>query len=192
MDSCGIIYYLDDLFSHLYVSIHDPSKGVFSWFMPPDVAFIRELLMAYTLAFFGTPDEWRALTYRSRIVLHLGSAASILEGPMLHIFERHANGTASAISRRNLSVIAAGPGDKIVWLATPKVDTQEHLARALGETLVVALTGNLDRLLNSEIVAVTRVPLSWQSQVLGIGRWAVLAVGPALALFVAWNFIGKI
>ena len=76
----GPIYFV--IYMLLYTRL---VRGVFSWLMPPDVALIRELLVAYTLASFGKPGEWRGLAYRRRIAVHLGNAASILEGPMRRV-----------------------------------------------------------------------------------------------------------
>jgi hypothetical protein len=36
--------------------------------------------------------------------------------------------------------------EKVSWLATPKADTREFLARALARVLLIAATGDLDRL----------------------------------------------
>lgn len=110
---------------------------------------------------------------------------------MLRVLGGHKNGTAAAISRGNLSTIAAGIRGKIVWLATPKADTKEHLARALGSVLVITVAGDLDRLLGPETVVVNQIPLSWQNRLLGLGCWVVIALGPALAVYFGWRHINE-
>jgi hypothetical protein len=163
---------------------------VFSrWRLQPDVALVHELRSAFTLACSGKASEWRSFAYRREIAAHLSEAANILEGPMLRIMPGNVGGMARAVVQTNIQTVAAGLRQKLSWLVTPKPDTAEYLARAIGEVLVVAATGNLDRLLWSQMGVTTDAHFRWQDQLIAFARWAIVALGPALAVLLGWRLV---
>jgi len=161
----------------------------FRWRLPADVALVHELRVAYTLASSGKAGEWRSFAYRRQIAAHLSQAASILEGSMLRIIPASEGGTAKAIVQSNIKTVAAGLREKFSWLITPKPDTPEHLARAIGEILVVAATGNLDGLVGLGTDATSDVHFGWQGQLSAVGRWAIVALGPGVAVLLGWHSV---
>jgi hypothetical protein len=88
-----------------------------------------------------------------------------------------------------MQAIATDLREKLGWLVTPKSDTAEHLARAIGEVLIVAVTGDLDRLLGHQTTVATAARFRLRDQLIAFARWALIAVGPGLAVLVAWPAI---
>lgn len=157
--------------------------------MPPDVALVHNLLLAYTFVYSGTATEWRSINRRRLISINLREAANTLEGPMQRILLGNDGGMAGSIVQSNLNSIADGLRQKVGWLATPKADTREHLARAIGEALVVAATGEFDRLLGSGMATTSNVRSGWPEHIVAVGRWAIVALGPGLGVFLGWRKI---
>jgi hypothetical protein len=186
----GIVAPLIALYFILSIYLAIRLLTVFSrWRLAPDVALVHELRSAFTLACSGKASEWRSFAYRREIAAHLSEAANILEGPMLRIMPGNVGGIVRAVVQTNIQTVAAGLRQKLSWLVTPKPDTAEYLARAIGEVLVVAATGNLDRLLGSQMGVTTDAHFRWQDQLTAFARWAIVALGPALAVLLGWSLL---
>jgi hypothetical protein len=156
----------------------------------PDVALVRFLADAFTAVVDGGTSEFRSFTRRSEISAHLRAAAHLLDGPMLGMLT-NGDGAAEAIVRPHLQAAATGLLQKLAWLATPKNDTREYLARALGEALISAATGDLARLTSggAEQVMTAAVSVPWYGRLVGFARWSLIALGPAAALWFGWSLI---
>ena len=153
----------------------------------PDVELVRVLADAYTAVIAGGPSDFRSFARRAEICAYLRRAAHLLDGPMLRKLAR-GDRAAEAVVRPPLEAAAAGLRQKLPWLATPKNDTREHLARWLGEALIAATTGDLARLTDAE-PTVTAAAVTWQGRLVGFARWAFIALGPAAVLWLGWSLI---
>src|SRR6516225_7259840 len=66
---------------------------------------------------------------------------------------------------------------------------RRKVARAIGEILVVAATGNLDGLVGLGTDATSDVHFGWQGQLSAVGRWAIVALGPGVAVLLGWHSV---
>jgi hypothetical protein len=153
-----------------------------------DVALARALADAYIAVVAGGPSDFRSFARRSEISAHLRMAARLLDGPMLRMLSG-GDRAAEVVVRPHLEAAAAGLRQKLPWLATPKNDTREYLARALGEALIAATIGDLARLTGAEPVVTAAVAVSWQGRLVGFARWSLVALGPAGVLWLGWSLI---
>jgi hypothetical protein len=153
-----------------------------------DLGVVRALADAYTAVIAGGTSDFRSFARRAEISAHLRVAAGLLEGPMLRVLSG-GDRAAEMIVRPHLEAAAAGVREKLAWLATPKSDTREYLARALGEALIAATAGDLARLTSSEPVVTAAAGDTWQSRLIGFGHWSLVALGPAAALWLGWSLI---
>jgi hypothetical protein len=154
----------------------------------PDVVLVRVLADAYTAVVAGGPSDFRSFARRSEIATHLRVAAQLLDGPMLRILSG-GDRAAEAVIRPHLEAAAGGLRQKLPWLATPKNDTREYLARALGEALIAATIGDLARLTGAEPAITAAAAASWRDRLVGFARWVLFALGPASALWLGWPLI---
>jgi hypothetical protein len=74
---------------------------------------------------------------------------------------------------------------KVAWLATPRADTKRFLARALADELLIAVSGDLDRLEFSEVGQAQFTTVSWIARLRSIASWATVGFGPAIFLVVS-------
>jgi len=78
---------------------------------------------------------------------------------------------------------------KIAWLATPKAETRDFLARALARELLIAAIGDLDRL---EYAQLERADLpfdGWLTRLRRTLSWTAIAFAPVIIVLVvsAWQ-----
>ena len=79
----------------------------------------------------------------------------------------------------------AGLHRKVAWLATPKAETREFLARALASQLLIAATGDLDRLEYAELESAGSTATDWFARLRATVTWAAFGFRPAIpAIFV--------
>jgi hypothetical protein len=153
----------------------------------PDLGVVRALADAYTAVVAGGMNDFRSFARRAEIAAHLRVAAGLLEGPMLRMLSG-GDRAAETVVRPHLEAAAAGVREKLAWLATPKSDTREYLARALGEALIAATT-DLARLIGTQPGMPAATGVSWQERLVGFARWTLVALGPAAALWLGWSLI---
>jgi hypothetical protein len=75
---------------------------------------------------------------------------------------------------------------KIAWLATPRPETRDFLARTLGRELLIAATGDFDRL---EYAEFHRTDFPSDSRLTRLRRtlsWAAITFAPFIILVVSW------
>jgi hypothetical protein len=154
----------------------------------PDLRVVRALADAYTVVVAEGRSGFRSFARRREISAHLRLAASLLEGPMVRMLTG-GDRAAETVVQPHLKAAAAGVREKLVWLATPKNDTREYLARALGEALIAATTGDLARLIGEQPVVTVATGVSWQDRLVSFARWSLVALGPASALWLGWSLI---
>jgi hypothetical protein len=141
--------------------------------MPDSTPFRESLADAFKTVADGGPAVWRSIAAREKAAAYVSEAANVIEGPIARKFVRSA-GDAGAGAR----LLAAGAAlrQKVAWLATPQPDTRDFLARALAKELLIAATGDLDRLECAEITRSLRA--GRLTQFVAIVSWAVLTFGP--------------
>jgi hypothetical protein len=74
---------------------------------------------------------------------------------------------------------------KVAWLATPRAETQKFLARALADELLIAVTGNLDRLDYVEIEGTGSKTVGLFARLRATVSWGVFGFGPAIFVVVS-------
>lgn len=155
----------------------------------PEAALVLSLARAYGIAAFGGSRGWRSTAQRCEIAGELRYAAKIIEGPMLRMLATAGGSGGEAAVRKRLIAVADALRSKLTWLATPKADTREKLARILGEMLLAAATGNLDRLGSDEgePAGLTRTRLL--ARLAANVRWVATALSPAMVLWFAWDSV---
>jgi hypothetical protein len=158
--------------------IFKTQKLILRW-RAPDLVLVRALADAFTTVAEGGPAVWRSIAGREKAAAYVSEAANVIDGPIARKFVRSAGHLAAGA--RLLSASAA-LRQKITWLATPQPETREFLARALARELLIAATGDLDRLESAEITG--SLPASRLRRFGAIVSWAVL-FSPAVFLVIA-------
>ncbi len=118
---------------------------------------------------------------RARISERLDRVAALIGKGLLGQFHTHDPITQTWMDRRARR-IANAFRDKRKWLITPKVDTIEHLTRALAGALVALLSGAWDELELAEDAPITSRAIV---TVFLAGLRAVILAAVPLALFIA-------
>lgn len=167
-------------------------KGGLTWRVP-ELVLVRALADAFELTAEVGPARWRSISRRSRVARYIDQAGNALEGPIARKFARWAGWSGGAekpgaptIQERFLKVSAA-LRSKIAWLATPRSDTRDFLARALGRELLIAATGDLDRLEYDQweaAVLPSSGRLTWMRRTLRTLSLVAFAFLPAIILVV--------
>jgi hypothetical protein len=157
-----------------------------------ELVLVRALADAFETVAEGGPARWRSISRRARAARYINKAASTLEGPIARKFVRLAGWSGGAektgdptIQERFLTAGAA-LRSKIAWLATPQPETRDFLARALGRELLVAATGEFDRL---EYAELKRADFPSDSRLTRLRRtlsWAAMTFAPFIILVVGW------
>ena len=158
---------------------------VLTW-RAPELVLVRALADAFEIVAEGGPASWRSISRRGRAARYINKAGSALEGPIARKFARWAGWSGGAeksgdptIQERFLTAGAA-LRSKIAWLATPRPETREFLARTLGRELLIAATGDFDRL---EYAEFKRADFSSDSRLTRLRRtltWAAITFAPFL------------
>jgi hypothetical protein len=82
-------------------------------------------------------------------------------------------------------MVGAALRSKVAWLATPKAETREFLARALARELLIAATGDLDRLEYAEQESAGLTSAGWLTRLRATVSWAAIGFGPAIFVVVS-------
>jgi hypothetical protein len=164
----------------------------FSTWRAPELVLVRALADAFEIVVEGGPASWRSISRRGRAARYINKAGSALEGPIAREFARWAGWSGGAeksgdptIQERFLTASAA-LRSKISWLATPRPETREFLARTLGRELLIAATGNFDQL---EYAEFKRADFPSDSRLTRLRRrltWVAITFAPCIILAVSW------
>jgi hypothetical protein len=156
-----------------YLSLVFKTQELILRWRAPDLVLVRALADAFETVAEGGPAVWRSIAAREKAAAYVSEAANVIEGPIARKFVRSA-GDAGAGAR----LLAAGAAlrQKVAWLATPQPDTRDFLARVLAKELLIAATGDLDRLECAEITGSLRA--GRLTRFVAIVSRAVLIFGP--------------
>jgi hypothetical protein len=183
----GTLWFAIFWFAISKISMGSMGTGI-GW-RSPDISLVLVLADAYTGIIAGGVGSFRSFPRRSAISSRLRVAARLLEGPMVRMLAG-GDRAAEAVVRPPLEAAAARLRQKLAWLATPTIATREELARSLGEALIAAATGHLASLTGSEpFPPSASTAVVWQSRLFVVGRWCVVALGPAAVLWLSWPLI---
>lgn len=150
----------------------------------PELALVRALADAFEIIVAARPAHWRSISLRSKAARYLEKAAITLEGPIARKFVAPA-GFSDAIGIQNrFKMAGAALRSKVAWLATPMEGTKSFLARALAEELMIAVTGDFDRLEYCEITQAQTATVSWIVRLRSTAGWAIIGFGPAVFVVV--------
>jgi hypothetical protein len=158
----------------------------------PELVLVRALADAFEIIAKGGPASWRGISRRSRAARYINKAGSTLEGPIARKFGRWAGRSGGAEKPGAATIqerfVNAGLAlrSKIAWLATPRPDTRDFLSRALGRQLIIAASGDLDRL---EYADFKSADLPSDSRLTRLRRtlsWAAITFAPFIILVVSW------
>jgi hypothetical protein len=150
----------------------------------PELELVRVLIDAHVATVTGSMANIRSFRRRRQISAYLSVAANLLEEQMVRMLA-HGDTAAEAVVRPHLAGVAAGLRQNLAWLATPTPDTQKDFARSIANVLIAVATGDLAQLPSVEPFVRSEVRRSWLYYVLAVGRWSIVALGPALALWFA-------
>lgn len=165
--------------------------SVLTW-RAPELVLVRALADAFELTVEGSPASWRSISRRSRVAQYINAAADALEGPIARKFARWAGWSGGAEKSGDPTIqerfLQAGTAlrSKIAWLATPRPETRDFLARTLGGELLIAANGDFDRL---EYAEFKRADFPSDSRLTRLRRmlsWAAIAFAPFIILVVSW------
>jgi hypothetical protein len=156
----------------------------------PELALVRALADAFEIIVAARPAHWRSISLRSKAPRYLEKAAITLEGPIARKFVAPA-GFSDAIGIQNrFKMAGAALRSKVAWLATPMEETKSFLARELAEELMIAVTGDLDRLEYCEIAQAQTATVSWIARLRSTAGWAIVGFGPAIFVVVGKTILG--
>jgi hypothetical protein len=150
----------------------------------PELSFVRTLTDAFEMIADASPATWRSISLRSKAARYIDRAAATLEGPIARKFAAPAGPDGAAAIHERFLRAGGALRSKVAWLATPKAQTKEFLARALAEQLLIAATGDLDRLDCAELDGVASTTIGWLARFRATASMAVLGLGPAILFFV--------
>jgi hypothetical protein len=150
----------------------------------PELTLVRALADALDTVLSASPSNWRSISLRSKAARYIHNAAVTLEGPMARKFAASAGFSDAVEIHNRFQMAGAALRSKVGWLATPRADTKSVLARALALELLIAATGDLDRLEYSEI-GQTQATVSWIARSRATASWAIFGLGPAIFVVVS-------
>jgi hypothetical protein len=159
-------------------------RRILNW-RAPELTLVRALADAFEAISEGNPASWRSIYRRGKAARYIDMAAHTLEGPIARKFIASAGPSGAAAIQERLLMAGAALRSKIAWLATPKAETRTFLARALARELLIAATGDLDRL---ECVTLENAGLtstSWTARLRATVSWAAFGFGPAIFVMVS-------
>jgi hypothetical protein len=160
------------------------TRRILKW-RAPELTLVRARVDAFELVADGGPAKWRSISRRGKVAHHLRAAAEALEGPIARKFVSPAGpGEAAEIQERLLLASSALRG-KVAWLATPRAETREFLAKVLARELVIAASGELDRLEYTKPDSANLPPTGWLGWFRRTLSWVALRFGPAIFLAVS-------
>jgi len=151
----------------------------------PELVLVRALADAFEITAEGGPASWRSISRRGRVAQYIDKAADALEGPIARKFVRWAGWSGAAPIQERFLMAGAALRSKIAWLATPKAETRDFLARALGKELLIAVTGDLDRLEYAQLERAELPSAGWLTRLRKMVSWAAFGFGPAIFLVVS-------
>jgi hypothetical protein len=158
-------------------------RRIISW-RAPELTLVRALADAFEIVAEGSPADWRSISRRSNAAHYIGIAADVLEGPIARKFVASAGPRGATSIQARLLMAGAALRSKIAWLATPRAETREFLARALAKELLIATTGDLDRLEYVELEAADAPCVHWVTRLHATVSWAAFGFGPAIFVVV--------
>jgi hypothetical protein len=150
----------------------------------PELALVRSLADVFEMVAGGNPANWRSISWRSKVAHRIDQAAYVLEGPIARKFSTSAGAAVAAAIDKRFLMAGAALRSKVAWLATPMADTQKFLARALADELLIAVTGDLDRLDHAESEGTGLNTSGLFARLRAMTSWGVFAVGPAIFVVV--------
>jgi hypothetical protein len=151
----------------------------------PEFTLVRGLANAFIMVAEGSLAKWRSISWRSSAARNIQIAAITLEGPIARKFAASAGRSGAADIQQRLLMAGAALRSKVAWLATPRAETREALARTLATQLLIAATGELDRLEYAELKAVSVPSGGWFARLRATVAWITFAFGPAIFVIVA-------
>lgn len=151
----------------------------------PELALVRALADAFEMVAGGNRASWRSITLRSKVAHRIDQAALILEGPIARKFSASAGADIAAAIEKRFLMAGAALRSKVAWLATPRAETRKFLARALADELLIAVTGDLDRLDYIEIEGTRLKPSGLFARLRATASWGVIGFGPAIFVVVS-------
>jgi hypothetical protein len=146
----------------------------------PELTLVRALADAFEIVVTASPANWRSISLRSKAAGYIHKAAMALEGQIARKFAASAGFSDAAAIQRRFQMAGAALRSKVAWLATPRAETKSFLARALADELLIAATGDLDRLEYSEIGQGQSTAVIWIARLRAIASWVIVGFGPAI------------
>ena len=150
----------------------------------PELILVRALADAFEITAEGGPASWRSISRRGRVAQYIDKAADALEGPIARKFVRWAGWSGAAPIQEHFLMAGAALRSKIAWLATPKAETRDFLARALGKELLIAARGDLDQLEYLQLERAELPSAGWLTRLRRTLIWAAFAFGPGIIVLV--------
>jgi len=179
-----IIVILQILLNLLYISlVFWIVRIVLRWYAP-ELALVRAVADAFEMVTEGSPGSWRSISLRSKAAQYIDAAATTLEGPIARKFAASAGPGGAASIRKRFLMASAALRNKVAWLATPKAETREFLARVLGDQLLITAAGDLDRLEYAEPDSAGSTTIGWFARFRATAGMPILAGGLAILVFV--------
>jgi hypothetical protein len=151
----------------------------------PELALVRALADAFEIIAAASPANWRSISLRSKAARYIDKAAITLEGPIARKFVVSAGFSDAVAIQKRFQMAGAALRRKVAWLATPRAETQSFLSRALANELLIAATGNFDRLEYTEIGEGKSTSVSWVARLRATASWAIFGFGPAIFVIVS-------
>jgi len=172
------------LFVLYVVLVYWLARIILRW-RAPELTLVRALADAFEIVVAASPANWRSISLRSKAAHCIHKAAVALEGPIARKFAASAGFSDAAAIHRRFEMAGAALRSKVAWLATPRADTKSFLARTLADELLIAATGDLDRLEYAEIGQAQIVTISWIARLRATASWAIFGFGPAIFVVVS-------
>jgi hypothetical protein len=180
-----VVYVLIQLsLSLMYMSLANRLIRRMSRWRAPELTLVRGLANAFKIVAEGSLAKWRSISRRSEAARNIEIAAAALEGPIARKFLTSAGHSGAAAIQERFMMAGAALRGKVAWLATPTPETREHLARALATQLLIAATGELDRLECVELKAVSAPSVGWLARLRATAGWAIFGFGPGVFVVV--------
>jgi hypothetical protein len=146
---------------------------------------VRALADAFEIIAAASPANWRSISLRSKAARYIDKAAMTLQGPITRKFAASAGFSNAVAIQKRFQMAGAALRSKVTWLATPRAETQSVLGRALAHELLIAATGDLDRLEYTEIGPAESTTIGWVARLRATASWVIFGFGPAIFVIVS-------
>jgi hypothetical protein len=166
------------------VSVYRFARIIIRW-RAPELTLVRALADAFEIIAAASPANWRSISLRSKAARYIDKAAMTLQGPITRKFAASAGFSNAVAIQKRFQMAGAALRSKVTWLATPRAETQSVLGRALAHELLIAATGDLDRLEYTEIGPAESTTIGWVARLRATASWVIFGFGPTIFVIVS-------